>query len=246
MNSKIFNNQNYKNVFIIISTIIVIYLLFIICNFFYHLYTMNKTISIKTPEVQIIYNDYDLLYKNIENNMNKITIENENVKWGSIKNVKESDKDILNYYNTLVINIRNCYEWSKNNNQFMKYKETLKIRYDDIHDLRQYSNSNLSCWSAMVNANDSIDASIKRLSIPIQFLEIIRDYNSQFSLNSDHYYMLKENYSFGIKDRSLYHEISNAIYTDFYNLLYNDYMTLRTVSSLSDFLYDEIESYELD
>lgn len=238
-----FKNRKYMKLFLIITAILLMYVLFLISNFIYHLYQMNKIVSVKTPEVVVMFKDYNLLYENIKSKMDEITIKDENDRWGSVNNISETNEDIMNCYNTLVIGIRNCYDWSKNNNQFMKYKETMKLRYEDILDLKRYSNSNFSCWNSMIKAKDFVEPVIPRLSVPLKFIEMLSEYHSQFSFSGDHYYILKDNSSFGIKDRSLYHEINNAIYTDFYNLLYNDYMTLKTVSALADFLYNEIDTH---
>lgn len=201
-------NKKYLIIYILLIIVLVISLYFIF-----------KPKKVTFGEVyKYLYDTLEYNLNIIENNMDDITISNKDFNWWKLKEIKSDDEKLINTYNLLVKDIRNCYLLSndlENNKEenisILKFKNkeylisqkriSLSNKKDCLKDFDKYNNLELSNDTKLSNKLKSQ-------------ISIIIDYQSK-----DENYMTYE------------------------DLLYEETITINKMANLSNWLKIEYNTY---
>ena len=122
-----------------INSVFITFIVLLVGIFSIMIYKNN---NMEIMDTEPYWDIYDISIKNIENNMNSITESNDDIEWGTLKNIDIDDEEYLDTLNSLVTDVRMCYleytdekKMSAEFNSIKKYRNKTKITKRKLLDL---------------------------------------------------------------------------------------------------------------
>ena len=180
---------------------------------------------INIEDTKLLWNVYDMNIENIKNNLDPITVPNENFFWWELKDFDIEDDYYENSLNTLVSDIRMCYleltddgERYTNSNPIRNYRDKKEISKEELEILNFNMNNENWCinrfnrYSNIVISNNKEDMN-----------NFISKVNKMLALNQKEL-LRKEHFSYNellarkITETTILEDLSEYVEDEYYRL----------------------------
>lgn len=209
-----------KKKVIVLVTILCIVLISLILGWYFN---QEKVYNITQANKNWVIYDYNL--ENIKQNMDEITIENEDFYWWELKDFEIDDKTYTQILNLLVADIRMCYlelnrerEEYKNSNPILNYRNKEEITEQELLELNKQISLQKGClfkferYSNIVLSKNAETSKILLKKIDV-FLNEYQKTKDNLN-NLDYTELLNQK----VIETSLLSELSSWIRSEYYRL----------------------------